>query len=212
MVGSTCMKEAKISKILIIVIFFLGVFSATSLVQLMKYKNIIIDTKNINLLDMYIKATSAFFGTLFSSIFTITMFWYKESRKKNEEIEKEERYYSLLHNEWLNNKDTLAKFNSVLISSGLPTFSADFQTSNETREVVELAFLELEFNSYKEYKNKIFIAQASEVLGELGKMYQLASIIRFLLDKNQTEAGTINTIEIISEKLSNIDTRTENDS
>lgn len=211
MVNKVYMKEAKIFKILIIVIFFLGVFSATSLVQLMQYKNVIIDTKNINLLDMYIKASSAFFGTFFSSIFTITMFWYKENRKKNEEIKKEEKFYSLLHDEWLNNKDTLARFKSVLVSAGLPTFTEDFQTSNETREVVELAFLELEFNSYKEYKDKIFIAEASEVLGELGKMYQLASVIRFLLDKNQTKVGISNVIEIISEKLSNIDTRSEND-
>lgn len=114
----------------------LGASLTMGLFLLFLFKDKIIDKNDINLLDMYIKASFSFFGSLFSIGTSLFIFHLQNNRKKKDKKDEKLKIIDFIRT--LNHKNITEakKIHEMISTEGMSIFLSDL--NNNDKEIIEI--------------------------------------------------------------------------
>lgn len=148
-------------KYLILFAVFLGVMFTTGLISFMYFKKIIIDETKVNLLDMYIKAGFAFFGSFFSGLSAMFVFYLQRYYKNRNKIEIINDLIVKSDNEKNENINAIKKIDNMFRDAGIKAFvdvlnigEKDSTEKNTVKEILEIVLIEIDFTYWSELEKR----------------------------------------------------------
>lgn len=139
----------------VLIVIFLAVFSAFSLILLLINKSILIDTKHVNLLDMYIRSSFVLLGSTLSGIIAIFIFSLQERSKRIEKDQKEIMYHLNIKEELDFNYKVIGKISKLMVESSIEELATDIKESKEVKEILLVIFTQLNFSFYEDFIKEI---------------------------------------------------------
>lgn len=203
-------------KYLIMFAVFLGVTFTTGLISLMCFKNIIIDETTVNLLDMYIKAGFAFFGSFFSGLSAMFVFYLQRYYKNRNKIEVMNDLIFKSDNEKNENINAIRKIDNMFRDEGIKAFvnalnvrDKDSTEKNTVKEILEIVLIEIDFSYWSELEKRY--GQIPEEIKKDIKINEYKSIqkifkyLSLLLKSVNDKNNQITLCELIEKQMKYID-------
>lgn len=191
--------------ILILIIFFLAMFFAFSLILLLINQNVLIDKRSINLLDMYIRSGFVLIGSTLSGIVALFIFSLQEKSKKKEKIENEIGHYENIKGEFEDNLEVLKKFSEMISQSTFSEMAEDIVESKVMKEVLLSAYTQLNFTFYddflKELKNKSY----GDHIKAFKLSFQIYKYFDLIINKLDNKENVEKVLKLIKKDMDNID-------
>lgn len=188
----------------------IGVIAVLGLVLLFVLQNRIIDIKSINLLDMYIKASFSFFGSIFSIGTSLLIFHLQNNKKLNEERCKQKRLLEFIRNRNKENRVEVSKIHRIISEHGISTFLSEFgMKEKEIKEIFLTIYTSLDTN----FPDNVIMSldpsvdEEGDLLDEYKLVVKIEKLLELLLNKAETEQSKnelIKNIFLLTGKISKL--------
>ncbi|MGH1847165.1 hypothetical protein ABE869_10160 [Enterococcus gilvus] len=198
--------DKKTMYIIIFVGSLLGTVAVLGILLLFTLKHVIIDQKSINLLDMYIKASFSFFGSIFSIGTSLLIFHLQNSRKAKDEKNKKVQLIEFLQKKNKENLIEIDKIYKIISKKGIEVFLAEFKNEEkELKEIFLIIYTAINVKSMDSTLMKLDPSDGQEatILEEFNLINEIDKLLALLLEKTETEQGKeqlIRKIFLLTEK------------
>lgn len=185
-------KDKRSIYILIFIGSLLGTVAVLGLLLLFVTKNVVIDQKKINLLDMYIKASFSFFGSLFSIGTSLLIFHLQNNRKAKEQKDKKDQLVEYVRNKNSENFIEIDKIYKIISKNGIDTFLVEFKESErEIKEIFLAIYTAINVNSLDAIIIKLDPSDSKEaaLIKEYNLVSEIEKLLALVLEKAETEKG-----------------------
>jgi hypothetical protein len=167
---------------LILLMIFLAVFFGFSLLLLLINQNVVINKKDIDLLDMYIRAGFVFIGSTLSGIVAFFIFSLQERSKKREKEENEIKHYENIQKEYLDNVEVLKKVSSMMIQYSLPELAKDIAEEKGFKEIFLSVHTQMDFTFYSDFLKELKNKEYSNQIKAFKKSHQIYKYLDLIVN------------------------------
>ena len=185
----------------VLVIIFFAVFSAFSLILLLITKNILIDSKDINLLDMCIRSAFVLLGSTLSGCVAIFIFSLQERSKKIEKDEKELGYYKNIKGELSSNYKVIEKITKLINDSSIEDLAKQIHTTKEVKELILVIFTQLNFSYYDSLVKEINKTEFNNCKEAAHLSHQIYKYLDVIINKLDDEDNIATILRLIKNDI-----------
>lgn len=185
-------KDKRTIYIIILLGTMLGTIAVLGLLLLFALKHVYIDQKSINLLDMYIKASFSFFGSIFSIGTSLLIFYLQNNRKVVEEEKKKEQLLEFLQKKNDKNLIELRKIYKIISKKGIEVFLTEFNTNEkELKEIFLTIYTAISVNAMEPSLAKLDPSdnREADLIENFSIVNETEKLLALVLEKAETEQG-----------------------
>ena len=178
------------------IIIFIGVLVGTvatlGLFLLFILRDVVIDQESINLLDMYIKASFSFFGSLFSIATSLLIFHLQNNRKAKEEEKSKNLLLKVIQTKNEENLKEIDKIYRIISQKGISTFLEEFK---ENEIILKEMFLTIYTSINTDLLDTIILkldplnSKEAVLIEEYNIIKNIEKLLYLVVEKAQTEQG-----------------------
>lgn len=186
----------KRDKIDMFIIIFIGVLVGTiatlGLFLLFILRDVVIDQESINLLDMYIKASFSFFGSVFSIASSLLIFHLQNNRKAKEEEKSKNLLLKVIQTKNEENLKEVDKIYRIISQKGISTFLEEFK---ENEIILKEIFLTIYTSINTDLLDTIILkldplnSKEAVLIEEYNIIKNIEKLLYLVVEKAQTEQG-----------------------
>lgn len=165
--------------------------------------------ERINIIETYIGASTAFFGSFFSVLAVLLLFQFVKYREKQKEVQQTRQIYQKLKKEYEHNFSVLTEL-GLEIANGSSELAKLLKENQKIRELFLLSIFKLDFTIFDAYFDQLDWQQLGEELedGEeylesIEKTNQLRGLCQAIATKAiDTEENLKPLLQLITQKIS----------
>ncbi|PGU90099.1 hypothetical protein COD71_23550 [Bacillus cereus] len=197
-------KKWSIPWVLILIIFFVAVFFATSLFLLLVNQNIVIDKKSIDLLDMYIRSGFVLIGSTLSGIVALFIFSLQEKSKQKEKNENELGHYENIKEEFEDNLKVLDKITDMINQSTIAELAEDIVEEDEMKEILLSVYTQLNFTFYEDFLKELKKKSYGNHVKAFKLSFQIYKYLDLIINKLDNKDNVEKILKLIKKDLAHL--------
>ncbi|TYS62000.1 hypothetical protein FZD47_18095 [Bacillus infantis] len=195
---------SRIPFILILIVIFLAVFSSFTMLLLFLNKNILIDSKSIDILDTYIKAGFVLIGSTLSGIVAFFIFSLQERSKKKEKNETKMKNYQNTKMEFEENYKAIKKLGRIMEEGTLSDLANDLVDEKQVKEIFLTVYTQLDFTFYSDYLKGLSSKEYNDELRAFKYSYRIYKYIDLICSKIEDKENIKIILELIKDDMYDI--------
>lgn len=145
-----------------LIILFLASTSAFTIVLLLINKSIFFSAKDIDLLKLLFQTSFTLMGSTLSGLVALLVFSLQFRNQRREKDEKQEKYYNLIENEYIQNLSEIKElyestqnFSTSELATILSNSYDDYEVITEVKEIINIFISKMEFTIFDSKKDEV---------------------------------------------------------